>query len=84
MNIAGGDPWKKHVAASTAAGLPSIAGEAFQRTMKSEVEREMKNTEQLPSLKEYRAKNPRTEKVDLDKSSSPPEGSSTATATSGN
>lgn len=63
MTIAGGDPWKKHVAASTMAGLPVIVGEAFQhKMMKSEVEREVKDTEPLPSLKEFLARNPPTEK----------------------
>jgi len=92
MTIAGGDPWKKHVAASTAAGLPPISGEAFQlKIMKSEVEGEVKDTKPLPSLKEYRAKNPRTEKSDVGKSStpnssSPPEVSipSTTSNTAGN
>lgn len=72
MTIAGGDPWKKHVAASTAAGLPPVFGEKFQQgIMKSEVERKVKDTELLPSLKEYLAKNPPTEKPDVDKSSTP-------------
>lgn len=91
MAIAGGDPWKKHVAASTAAGLPPVFGEAFQQgIIKSEVERKgQKDTEPLPSLKEYRAKNPPTEKPDVVKSSTPPESStpsttSTTPAKSGN
>lgn len=59
MTVAGGDPWKKHVATSTAAGLPTVMGEAFQhKTMKSEVERKVKDTKPLPSLKEFRARNP--------------------------
>jgi small subunit ribosomal protein S25 len=63
MTIAGGDPWKKYVAASTAAGLPAIVGEAFQReAMKNEIEHEVEDTEPLPSLKEFRAKNPPAEK----------------------
>jgi small subunit ribosomal protein S25 len=83
MTIAGGDPWKKHVAASTAAGLPPVFGDAFQQgVIKSEVERKVKkNTEPLPSLKEYRAKNPPTEKPVVDKSSMPP-GVSTSSTTS--
>lgn len=95
MTIAGGDPWKKYVAESTAAGLPPVFGEAFQQgIMKSEVKREVKDTELLPSLNEFRAKNPPTEKPDVDKSltpksSSPPEVStpsttSTTAAKSGN
>ena len=72
MTIAGGDPWKKHVAASTAAGLPPVFGEAFQRgIIKSEVERKVKDKKPLPSLKEYRAMNPLTEKPDVDKPSTP-------------
>jgi small subunit ribosomal protein S25 len=85
MTIAGGDPWKKHVAASTAAGLPPVIGEAFQReVVESEVERKVKkNTEPLPSLKEYRAKNPPAEKPDVDKSkSSTPPGVSTPSTSS--
>ena len=83
MTIAGGDPWKKYVAASAAAGLPPVVGEAFQST-KMEEEREMEDTEPLPSLKEYRAMNPPTEKPEVDKSvtpksSSPPEGSMPST-----
>ena len=84
MTVAGGDPWKKYVAESTAAGLPPIVGEAFQQgILKSEVERKVKDTEVLPSLKEYRAKNP--PKPDVDKSStpnssSPPEGSTPSTS----
>lgn len=87
MTIAGGDPWKKYVAESTAAGLPPVLGEAFQEGItKSEVERKAKDTAPLPSLKEYRAKNPPTEKPNVDKSStskssSPPE-VSTQSATS--
>jgi len=81
MTIAGGDPWKKHVAASKAAGLPPVFGEAFQQgIIKSEVEQKVKgDTEPLPSLKEYRAKNPPTEKPDVDKSSTPPEASKPST-----
>jgi hypothetical protein len=77
MTIAGGDPWKKHVAMSTAAGLPPVFGEAFQQgIIKAEVERKVKeDTEPLPSLKEYRAKNP----PDVDKSSTPPEVSTPST-----
>ena len=77
MTIAGGDPWKKHVAISTAAGLPTVLGEAFQQgVIEAEVKRKVKkDTEPLPSLKEYRAKNPPTEKPDVGtpNSSSPPE-----------
>lgn len=72
MTIAGGDPWKKYVAASTAAGLPTVVGEAFQhKMMKSEAERKVNDTELPlpPSLKEFRAKNPPTEKPDAGKSS---------------
>lgn len=71
MTIAGGDPWKKHVAISTAAGLPTVLGEAFQQgVIEAEVKRKVKkDTEPLPSLKEYRAKNPPTRK---DKPSTPP------------
>ncbi|KAF8816711.1 hypothetical protein BYT27DRAFT_7076705 [Phlegmacium glaucopus] len=86
MTIAGGDPWKKHVATSTAAGLPTVIGEAFQRKMmKSEDERDVEDTEPpLPSLKEFRAKNPPTEKPDAgkpstSKSSSPPKPSTPST-----
>lgn len=81
MTIAGGDPWKKHVAASAAAGLPLISGEAFQQgIIKSEVKRKVKEeTQPLPSLKEYRAKNPPTEKPDMAKSSTPPEVSTPST-----
>jgi len=81
MTIAGGDPWKKHVATSIAAGLPPIFGEAFQQgIVKSEVERKVKkDTEPLPSLKEYRAKNPPTEKPDVNKSSMPPKVSTPST-----
>lgn len=73
MTIAGGDPWKKHVATSTAAGLPVVPGEALQQGV-IEVRRKKKTKEDkepLPSLKEYRAMNPPTEKPDVDKSSSP-------------
>ena len=81
MTIAGGDPWKKHVAMSTAAGLPPVLGEAFQQgIIKAEVERKVK-TERLPSLKEYRSKNPPTEKPDVGKSSKLP-GVSTPSTTS--
>ena len=77
MTIAGGDPWKRHVAASTAAGLPPVVGEAFQRTLKSGVERKAKeDTEPLPSLKEYRAMNPPTKKPDVGESFTPPTPSS--------
>ena len=72
MNIAGGDPWKKYVAESTAAGLPAIFGEAFHsEDMKPEVKRQAKDKEPLPSLKEYREKNPPTEKPSADKSHTP-------------
>lgn len=72
MTIAGGDPWKKHVVASTMAGLPPVVGEAFQRQMmKSEVERNVQDTELLPSLREFRAKNPPTQQPDIDKTPVP-------------
>jgi small subunit ribosomal protein S25 len=72
MTIAGGDPWKTYVAESTSAGLPPVIGESFQReVIKTEVERKQKDTELLPSLKEYRARNPPTDKPDVDKSSTP-------------
>jgi small subunit ribosomal protein S25 len=72
MNIAGGDPWKKYVAESTAAGLPAISGEAFHsEVLKPEVKRKVKDNEVLPSLKEYREKNPRIEKPAVDKSHTP-------------
>lgn len=72
MTIAGGDPWKKYVAASTVAGLPAIVGEAFQhKAMKSEVEREVKDTEPLPSLKEFLARNPPTKKPDASHPTTP-------------
>ena len=88
MTIAGGDPWKKYVAESTAAGLPLVIGEAFQhKMMKSEVEREVEDTEPLPSLKEFRAKNPPKEELDTfkppsTKLSSPPKVSTPSTASS--
>jgi len=79
MTVAGGDPWKKHVAVSTAAGLPTVIGEAFQRKMmKSEVERGVEDTESLPSLKEFRAKNPPTQKPDLGTLSAPKSSSTTS------
>jgi len=69
MTIAGGDPWKKYVAESTTAGLPPIIGLGTQHEMmKSEVERD---TEPLPSLKEFRARNPPTEKLNTVKTSIP-------------
>lgn len=72
MTIAGGDPWKQYVAASTAAGLPVVAGEAFQwKVMKSETKNREKDTKPLPSLKEFRAMNPPTEKPDAGQSSTP-------------
>jgi small subunit ribosomal protein S25 len=62
MTIAGGDPWKRYVADSTAAGLPVVAGEAFQwKVMKDEMKRRVEDPEPLPSLKEFRAMNPPTE-----------------------
>ena len=81
MNIAGGDPWKKYVATSAAAGLPPVSGEAFQHgIMKKQVERKVKEgKEPLPSLKEYRAKNPPTEKPGEVKSSMPPKASTPST-----
>lgn len=63
MTIAGGDPWKKYVAESMTAGLPPVIGEGTQhKMMKNEVERKGKDTGPLPSLKEFRARNPPTEK----------------------
>lgn len=81
MTIGGGDPWKKWVATSTAAGIPPVVGEVFQK--KSKGEQEWKDTP-LPSFKEFRAKNPPTEKPDkgksfTPKSSSPPEVSTPST-----
>jgi len=82
MTVAGGDPWKKYVAASTAAGLPAVVGEAFQhRMMKSEVERKAQDTEPLPSLKEFRARNPPTEEPDAGKTSTSKSSSSPKAST---
>ena len=88
MTIAGGDPWKKHVAVSTAAGLPVVVGEAFQhKVLKSEAKQEAKkDTEPLPSLREFRARNPPTEKSDVGQpstlNSSPPPDVTTSSTTS--
>ena len=81
MTIAGGDPWKKHVAESEAAGLPPVFGEAFQQgVIKSEEEQKVKkDKEPLPTLKEYRAKNPPIEKPSMVKSSTSPDASTPST-----
>ncbi|KAF8168445.1 hypothetical protein B0H34DRAFT_793047 [Crassisporium funariophilum] len=74
MTVAGGDPWKKHVEESTAAGLPVIPGERIQEEMKARQEQ----MDHLPTLEEWRVLHPQTSepekpvKTKKASSSSPP------------
>jgi len=50
MDIAGEDPWKRHVEEATRAGLPVLPGSTVYEKAEQEART---NSKPLPSLKEY-------------------------------
>lgn len=50
MDLAGGDPWKRHVEEATRAGMPVLPGSTVYEKTEQEAR---KDSTPLPSLKEY-------------------------------
>jgi len=51
MDLAGGDPWKQHVAEATKAGVPVLPGSTIYEKV---AQGSRKDEKPLPSLKEFR------------------------------
>lgn len=50
MDLAGGDPWKRHVEEATKSGMPVLPGSTIYEKVEQE---RRKKSKPLPTLKEY-------------------------------
>jgi small subunit ribosomal protein S25 len=59
MSVAGGDPWKVHVAEAKRTGMPILPGEEIhEKAARAMTMERGEKSEQLPNLKEYLKANP--------------------------